>query len=240
MDSVKFWYRNAMNKFSFFFHACNTLLRRSAWVCVGLALSCQVSASSLDTLALFLKTTHSGRAEFKQQVSSPPKAGQPVRSKQSAGTFAFMRPNKFRFEYITPFAQAIVADGDTLWLYDVDLAQVTARKQSQTLHTTPAALIATATDLSALQKDFTLQAQADAEGLQWVQALPKNKDSSLSHVRVGLRAEGASVALAKLDILDALGQRSVLTFERFETNPTGLGAAQFHFVPPKGVDVIRP
>jgi outer membrane lipoprotein carrier protein len=197
-------------------------------------------ANSVDTLAQFLKNTHSGRAEFKQVVTSPSKAGQPARSKQSAGSFAFMRPSKFRFEYQKPFPQLIVADGQTLWLYDTDLAQVTARKQSQALNSTPAALIATATDLAALQKDFTLQAQPDADGLQWVQATPNNKESTLSQVRLGLSVSGQQVSLAKLDILDAMGQRSVLTFERFEVNPAGLAAATFNFVPPKGVDVIRP
>jgi outer membrane lipoprotein carrier protein len=55
-----------------------------------------------------------------------------------------------------------------------------------------------------------------------------------------LRAEGPQVSLAKLEIDDAMGQRSVLSFERFEVNPANLGAAQFNFVTPKGVSVIRP
>ncbi len=214
----------------------------TAWlsVMVVMLMPLSVCASSVDTLAQFLKNTHSGRADFQQVVTSPSKAGQPVRSKQSAGSFAFMRPAKFRFEYQKPFPQLIVADGQTLWLYDTDLAQVTARKQSQALNSTPAALIATATDLAAFQKDFTLQAQPDADGLQWVQATPNNKESTLSQVRLGLSVSGQQVALAKLDILDAMGQRSVLTFERFEVNPSGLTAASFNFVPPKGVDVVRP
>jgi outer membrane lipoprotein carrier protein len=214
----------------------------TAWlsVMVVMLMPFSVCASSVDTLAQFLKNTHSGRADFQQVVTSPSKAGQPVRSKQSAGSFAFMRPAKFRFEYQKPFPQLIVADGQTLWLYDTDLAQVTARKQSQALNSTPAALIATATDLAAFQKDFTLQAQPDADGLQWVQATPNNKESTLSQVRLGLSVSGQQVALAKLDILDAMGQRSVLTFERFEVNPSGLTAASFNFVPPKGVDVVRP
>ncbi len=214
----------------------------TAWlsVMVVMLMPFSVCASSVDTLAQFLKNTHSGRADFQQVVTSPSKAGQPVRSKQSAGSFAFMRPAKFRFEYQKPFPQLIVADGQTLWLYDTDLAQVTARKQSQALNSTPAALIATATDLAAFQKDFTLQAQPDTDGLQWVQATPNNKESTLSQVRLGLSVSGQQVALAKLDILDAMGQRSVLTFERFEVNPSGLTAASFNFVPPKGVDVVRP
>jgi outer membrane lipoprotein carrier protein len=199
------------------------------------------SASSLDTLDAFLKTTRSGRADFTQVVTSPVKSGQTVaRKKTSTGQFSFIRPTRFRFDYLKPFPQVLVADGQTLWLYDADLEQVTARKQAQALGSTPAALVATAVDLSALQKEFTLDAQADADGLQWVQATPKNRESAIQSVRLGLLADGAQVSLAKLEIDDAMGQRSVLSFENFEVNPAGLGAAQFNFVTPKGVSVIRP
>ena len=204
--------------------------------CANLAL-----ADSMDTLASFLKNTKSGRADFTQVVTPPAKAGQAVsRSKTSSGEFAFIRPARFRFDYLKPFPQVIVADGQTLWLYDADLEQVTARKQAQALGSTPAALIATAVDVVNLQKEFSLEAQADADGLQWVQATPKNRESTIQSVRMGLRVEGAQVSLAKLEIFDAMGQRSVLSFDRFEVNPANLGAAQFNFVTPKGVSVIRP
>ena len=117
---------------------------------------------------------------------------------------------------------------------------MTARKQAQALGSTPAALVATAADLGALQKEFTLEAQADAEGLQWVQATPKNRESTIQSVRMGLRTDGTQVSLGKLEIFDAMGQRSVLSFDRFEINPASLIATQFNFVPPKGVSVIRP
>lgn len=204
--------------------------------CANLAL-----ADSMETLASFLKNTKSGRADFTQVVTPPAKAGQTVsRSKTSSGEFAFIRPARFRFDYLKPFPQVIVADGQTLWLYDADLEQVTARKQAQALGSTPAALIATAVDVASLQKEFSLEAQADADGLQWVQATPKNRESTIQSVRMGLRVEGAQVSLAKLEIFDAMGQRSVLSFERFEVNPANLGAAPFNFVTPKGVSVIRP
>jgi outer membrane lipoprotein carrier protein len=203
----------------------NRAMRRVGAGLAIAALSASVaSASSLDTL-----------------VTPPAKAGQTtVRSKTSTGQFSFVRPTRFRFDYIKPFPQVIVADGQTLWLYDADLEQVTARKQAQALGSTPAALVATAVDLSSLQKEFSLDAQADADGLQWVQATPKNRESTIQSVRMGLRADGAQVSLAKLEIFDAMGQRSVLSFERFEVNPANLGAAQFNFAVPKGVSVIRP
>lgn len=247
MANAKFWCPSVTNERVSLHRAQVPSPRRMTWrhagaVWAAFVLSTSLAcASSLDTLETFLKSTKSGRADFTQVVTPPAKAGQTtVRSKTSTGQFSFVRPTRFRFDYLKPFAQVIVADGQTLWLYDADLEQVTARQQARTLSSTPAALVATATDVATLQKEFSLEAQADADGLQWVQATPKNRDSTIQSVRMGLRAEGAQVSLGKLEIFDAMGQRSVLSFERFEVNPPSLGAAQFNFVPPKGVSVIRP
>ena len=195
-------------------------------------------ANGLDSLEIFVKTVSSGRADFTQVVTAPAKEGQAARSKSSSGTFEFSRPNRFRFIYKKPFEQSIVADGQTLWLYDTDLNQVTARKQASALGSTPAALIAAAPDLRALQADFTLAAAPDAEGLQWVVATPRAKEGQLQSVRVGFRPGEKSSGLAALEILDSFGQRSVLSFSKVEVNPA-LPADTFRFTPPKGADVIR-
>ena len=185
-----------------------------------------------------MKGSQTGRADFSQVVTSPPKDGQVARTKTSSGTFEFQRPNRFRFVYQKPFAQSIVADGQTLWLYDVDLNQVTARAQSQVLGSTPAALIAAAPDLRALQADFELQAAPDKDGLQWVAATPRAKDGQLQSVRIGFKASDKGSDLAALEITDSFGQRSVLSFSRFEANPA-LPAETFQFKPPAGADVVR-
>src|SRR6185369_5160075 len=191
-------------------------------------------ASGLDSLENFVKSARSGRAEFTQVVTGPAKEGQGARSKTSTGTFEFARPNRFRFDYKKPFEQVIVADGQTLWLYDVDLNQVTARKQSQVLASTPAALIAAAPDLGALRKDFDLEAAGEKDGLQWVQATPRVKEGQLHSVKVGFRGND----LAKLEILDSFGQRSMLTFTKMELN-VAVPRDRFQFKPPQGADVVR-
>lgn len=201
-----------------------------------LVAACAVSARAggLESLEKFVKTVKTGRADFTQGVTAPAKDGQVARAKTSSGTFAFSRPNRFRFDYKKPFVQSIVADGQTLWLYDVDLNQVTARQQAAVLGSTPAALIASAPDLQALKADFTLSDAPDRDGLEWVLAMPKAKDSALHSVRVGFR-EGN---LAVLEILDSFGQRSTMAFNGLEANAV-LEAASFQFKPPAGVDVIR-
>nr|MDP2190284.1 outer membrane lipoprotein chaperone LolA [Rhodoferax sp.] len=201
--------------------------------CAGMA-----DAGGLESLELFVKTVKTGRADFTQVVTSPAKEGQAPRVKTSSGSFEFSRPNRFKFIYKKPFEQSIVADGQTLWLYDVDLNQVTARKQSQALGSTPAALIAAAPDLRALQADFTLADAPDKDGLQWLAATPKSKDGQLQTVRVGFRTGDKSTELAALEILDSFGQRSLLTFSSFEVNPL-LSGKTFEFKAPAGADVIK-
>jgi outer membrane lipoprotein carrier protein len=197
-------------------------------------------ADSLDSLAQFLKQTRSMRADFVQVVAAPAKEGRPSKPKTSSGSFAFVRPSVFRFDYNKPFVQNIVADGKNLWLYDFDLNQVTVRSQAQALGSTPASLIASASDLATLGKEFELLAAPSEAGVDWVVAKPKMKDSSLQQVRIGLRQEDGHMVLAHLDIVDAFGTRSQMRFDKVQVNPSQLTASQFNFVPPKGADVVRP
>lgn len=201
---------------------------------LGWALSLPALAGGLEALEAFLKGTRSGKAEFTQVVTAPPREGQAARSKSSSGVFEFQRPARFRFDYRKPFEQILVADGQTVWLYDIDLNQVTARKQSQLLGSTPAALLASAPDLKALEAEFRLSALPEQDGQQWVQALPKARDGQIQSVKIGFRSD----VLSTLDIVDSFGQRSVLSFSGFQANP-GLPAEAFQFKPPKGADVVH-
>ncbi|HEX5784652.1 MAG TPA: outer membrane lipoprotein chaperone LolA [Burkholderiaceae bacterium] len=192
-------------------------------------------ADGLGDLEAFLRQTQQGKTTFNQVVTAPQKAGETARSKRSSGTFEFQRPNRFRFDYTQPFEQTIVADGQTLWLYDADLNQVTARKQQEVLGNTPAALIASAPDLSGLKGVFTLSNAPDAAGQQWVLAEPKTQDGQLQSIRLGFR----SGQLATLEMLDSFGQRSVMSFGAFNGQP-GFKPGHFQFKPPAGADVLRP
>lgn len=193
-------------------------------------------ADGLSEMATFLREVNSAQATFTQVVTSPLRTGETVaRKKTSSGRFEFLRPNRFRFEYTKPFEQSIVADGDTLWLYDVDLNQITARKQKDVLGSTPAALIAAGTDIKALEAVFELTSAPAIDGVEWVDARPRAKEGQLQSVRVGFK-QGR---LAALEISDSLGQQSVLTFADWQSNAP-LKAERFRFEPPAGVDVIRP
>ena len=224
------------------FPSLQKFLLASAFAIISVAAGAQetgaLALSSLNSLESFVKNTKSGRAAFTQVVTSPAKDGQTPKTKTSSGTFEFLRPNRFKFLYKKPFEQSIVSDGQTLWLHDVDLNQVTARKLVQVLNGTPAAVIAAAADLKGLQADFVLTALPEKSGLQWVQAVPKTKEGQLQSISVGLKTTGIGTELSALEILDSFGQRSVMTFSQFVVNPP-LNSANFQFKPPAGADVTK-
>lgn len=198
------------------------------------------NADALNSLSQFLKQTQSGHAQFTQVVTSPAKSDQAPRRKISSGTFEFQRPQQFRFAYQKPFLQTMVSDGQSLWLYDADLNQVTVRKQGPALGQTPAAFIASSGDLKVLQAEFSLLPEPDAEGLQWVKATPKQSEGAVQTIRVGLKVQGQAIpVLAVLEIVDGLGQTSRLSFQNFEVNAK-LTPETFQFKTPAGAQVIRP
>jgi outer membrane lipoprotein carrier protein len=198
-------------------------------VLAGLALcvaSVVAHADAVGTLRDFVRDVKSGRATFTQTVTSPDGA----KKKSSRGTFEFARPNRFRFSYLKPFEQLIVADGEKVWIYDADLNQVTSRKLSNALGATPAALLAG----GALDADFDLSSQPSREGIDWVKATPKAKDGPFQSVNIGFRGKD----LAAVEIVDNFGQRSLLQFAGFAANVT-MPPDSFRFTPPPGADVIE-
>lgn len=183
-------------------------------------------ADGVDALRDFARDAKSGKANFTQTVTSP----DGKRKKVSSGSFEFQRPNQFRFAYAKPFEQVIVADGQKVWIYDADLNQASSRKLADALGATPAALLAGGN----LERDFALKAQPAEGGVEWVQAVPKQAESTIQSLRLGFRAK----ELAAMEIVDGFGQRSRLDFSAVQTN-VPVAAERFQFKLPAGADLIE-
>ena len=192
----------------------------------SLALPGPVRAGSLDALKAFIQDTHTARGQFSQQVMD--KNGHV--KQQSSGTLAFSRPGKFRWVYRKPYEQLIVGDGSKLWLYDADLEQVTERRLGDALGSSPAALLAGSNEI---EKFFNLKDLGKQGGVEWLEAKPKDRESTFDSVRMGF----ADKQLTTMELRDNFGQTTVLRFSRMERNPS-LNASEFKFTPPKGADVI--
>ncbi|MEK8049042.1 outer membrane lipoprotein chaperone LolA [Ideonella sp. DXS22W] len=183
-------------------------------------------ADAVDTLREFVRDVKSARAQFTQTVSSPDGA----KKKTSSGSFAFQRPDRFRFSYDKPYQQLIVGDGAKVWLFDADLNQVSVRPAEKAVSGTPAALLAGA----GLERDFTLKAQPAADGIEWVLATPKAAEGTVKQLRVGFKGR----ELAALEITDSFGQRSLLQFSAVQQG-VALPADTFRFEPPKGAELMQ-
>ena len=189
-------------------------------------------ASALEQFKLFVSATRTARGEFSQRlVKADSDSGSMRLSSASSGSFIFARPGKFIWTYQKPYEQLLQADGDKLYIYDKDLNQVTIRPLGNAIGSSPAAILFGSNDL---EKNFTLSEAGTRDGIEWLQAIPKTKDTNFEKIGIGLK-DGMPVAM---ELRDSFGQVSILSFTRFEKNPS-LSPAQFRFVVPKGADVLQ-
>jgi outer membrane lipoprotein carrier protein len=174
----------------------------------------------------FAKDLNSVSADFEQHVLDPNGGA----GKSSNGTLALKAPRQFRWETKTPYQQLIVADGETVWIYDPDLEQVTVRAQGTEEAHSPLTVL---TDLSQLDRDFTASEQGGHDGLTWLRLKSKDKEPQFEFADLGFDAAG----LARMVFKDALGNSTEIHFSNWRRNPK-LAADAFRFTPPQGVDIV--
>ena len=191
-----------------------------------LLFSADAQASATEKLKDFVNEAHALRAHFVQSVYN----SKMDRTQESEGEMIFSRPGKFRWTYTKPYAQLLVGDGKKLWAYDEDLNQVTVRKLDNALGSSPAALLAGDNEI---EKGFSLADAGTKEGLEWLDAVPKGKESSFQSIRMGFSGKLLSVMVLK----DYFGQVTIIHFSKMELNPK-FSPETFRFSPPKGADVI--
>ena len=191
----------------------------------SILISQALNAASLERFQSYVRTTQAARGEFVQKVYD--KTGKLVQD--SNGSFAFLRPGRFRWTYVKP-QQLIVGDGERVWIHDADLNQVTVRKVARVLGATPAALLAGASDIA---NAFDLKELGEKDGLEWLEARPREKEAGFESMRLGLSTGGVEA----MEMVDHFGQTTVLRFTGVVRNPQ-IEPSTFRFTPPKGADVL--
>ena len=191
-----------------------------------LAFVSSVEAAAIDRFKSFVRGTQSARGEFEQKVYD--RSGKPTQ--ESKGSFVFQRPGLFRWLYAKPVDQVIVGDGERVWIHDRDLNQVTVRKLSRALGSTPAALLAGSADV---EKAFDMSEAGSKDGIEWLEAKPREAEAGFARVRMGFDANG----LRAMELFDHFGQTTHLRFLNLARNPK-VDPSEFRFQPPKGADVL--
>jgi len=200
------------------------LLKHLILSAVLLAAVAGTQAAGLDQLRSFLTQTTSARGEFVQRVSRNTSV------QQSSGRFVFQRPGRFRWIYEKPYEQLIIADGERLTIFDKDLNQATIRKLQAALPSSPASILFGSNDF---EREFDVTDVGARDGLEWVKARPKAKDTPFERIEIGFR-DGLPGGML---LVDNFGQTTTLTFSRVERNPK-LESDAFRFTPPKGADIL--
>ncbi|HKK16651.1 MAG TPA: outer membrane lipoprotein chaperone LolA [Gammaproteobacteria bacterium] len=177
-------------------------------------------------LEKFLQDLESFKADFTQTLSN--EHGEVLET--SSGVVYMQSPQKFRWVYQEPYSQLIITDGTTLWMYDEDLQQVTIHDVSETIDSTPAAIISGQENIDAY---YIKNAMGEIEGADWIELTPRNVDSQYSSIRLGFD----NGELAMMILFDNLGQVTRIDFSNISRNKR-FGGPLFTFSPPDNVDVI--
>ncbi len=177
-------------------------------------------------LEVFLERVHSLRAEFQQTLLD--EHNEPL--EESRGIFLLQRPGKFRWNYLQPFHQEIVADGERIWFYDPDLEQVTVKDQEAALGDTPALLLS---GEQLPSKRYRINDLPAHNGLTWIELLPREKNAAFERLLLGFDKR----SLRRMELHDSFGRITWLAFSEVKIN-VPIDPEQFVFTPPKGVDVI--
>ena len=148
----------------------------------------------------------------------------------SRGSIALSRPGKFRFQYVQPHRQLILADGKYLWVYDEELQQAVARPIMEALGSAPITLLMNA---RVLQDDFKISVGPDRENLSWVGLIPHILDTEFRSIHIGLDKKG----IRKMELYDHFTQKTVIEFKQLKLN-VNFPAGYFVFKAPRNVDVM--
>lgn len=205
----------------------NPMIRWGTGLLLGAFVAGSAVAGARDDLAQFTKGLTGLDGSFTQQVYD---AGNRLKE-TSTGQVQLSVPRLFRWEYVKPYPQLIVADGNKVWIYDPDLEQVTVRAQGAEEQNSPlAALFEPAT----LDQRFVVKETGPSDGLDWLSLTPKNdEEASFRAARLGF----AGAKLMRMEVDDAVGQRTRIEFSQWKRNPR-FAADTFKYTPPEGVDVI--
>lgn len=193
----------------------------------ALCLSLQVQADALADFSALLSSNNRFEASFSQVTRG--ESGTVLA--EVHGELQVQRPNQFYWLAYPPQEQAVISNGETLWVYDIDLEQVTVQGVSDSLNDSPAVVLSG--DIQQIAAQFTVtQTFAEGDNSQF-QLLPLRADSTL--ISIDFTFQGNR--LDRLWLRDSLGQITVIDLSQHNFEPT-FSQNRFEFEAPMGVDVL--
>ena len=193
---------------------------------IAIVMPLQVLGGAIEELQNFVNQSVSGQASFVQRVYDS--TGALVQ--ESSGDLRFSRPGKFKWHYFEPYEQVLVGDGDFLWVYDLDLMQVTRVSLDQALGSSPAALLYGSEDIDSY---FGLEALSSDGSLLRVRVIPYEESGLFERIEIGLTAS----IVRNMTLYDYFGQKTVIEFGQFSI-PSNFNDDEFEFEVPDNVNLV--
>jgi outer membrane lipoprotein carrier protein len=186
------------------------------------------AADDSATLSGLLQGVKTLKANFSQQTYD----GRGKQTQHSNGRMALQRPGLFRWEITKPIPQLIIANRNTLWVYDPDLEQVTIRNLNYSAGEAPALLLSH--DNASLEDGFKVTTMPSKQAnMQWFSLAPKKPDNMFERIEIGF----SNKVLNQMRLQDHLGNTTSIQFTNIQSNQT-VNASLFTFKAPAGIDVI--
>ncbi|WP_404419736.1 outer membrane lipoprotein chaperone LolA [Marinospirillum sp.] len=185
------------------------------------------AASPESRLQGYLSELQSLEAEFDQKILDA--SGQ--RLQQTEGEMRLLKPGRFHWETRKPFPEVLVSDGQTLWLYDPGLEQVTVQQLDQRMAHTPALILSGET--ADLTEDFQVDYQKNSDEEVFT-LVPRAGDSLFEKLQLFFQ-QGQITAIS---LEDSLGQQTRVDLINPRYNQP-LSPSGFDFVIPDDIDVIQ-
>jgi outer membrane lipoprotein carrier protein len=203
------------------------LYRLFAAIIIVLIGSPAIASDAVYQLNRFLAETKTLSADFKQvSIDEMGRPGQRV-----GGKFLLAKPGKFRWDYLEPYKQEIVANGRKVWFYDADLEQVTVKRLDHAIGSTPALLL---TGEVNLDENFEIEEQGEREGMRWTRLVPRSEDNTFKYISIGIQGD----RLEGMELSDNFGQLTRISFSNLKINDP-IESGRFEFVAPDGVDIFE-
>lgn len=182
------------------------------------------SLTAAQDLTQKLNAIRALSADFSQMVTAHQRS-----ISTSTGHMMIQRPGRFRWETKSPNQQLILADGKRIWIYDVELEQVTSKPQAN-LKGTPAVFLTGSNEHLAQDFEVVRVAKGNEERYE---LHAKAVKSPFPQVVLIFRNQ----VLASILLDDQLNQHTQVHLKQVRANES-VAASMFQFKPPKGVDVI--
>jgi outer membrane lipoprotein carrier protein len=189
-------------------------------------LSC-FAGNSEESLQTQLNSNQQMSGRFTQVISSERSS----KTQSSTGEFWLKKPSKFRWHYSTPYIQKIISNGEKIWVYDEDLEQVTVKKSTQSINSTPLAIILGSASIDKHFNAATLELKDD---LEWMRLTPKNESSGFDYIDIGFK----NGLLSRMLLQDSFGQITRLQFTDVEVQ-ADIDDDDFDFEIPDGTDIFE-